>query len=56
MRGYGMTTGEIASYINRQKLYVRHDGKPVTSAQVYATMRRYPAIFIYDRGLFWVQL
>ncbi len=33
--GRGMRTEQIADMINRQRLYVRKDGNPVTSAQVY---------------------
>lgn len=33
--GRGMRTEQIADMINRQRLFVRKDGNPVTSAQIY---------------------
>ena len=35
------------SYIVR---FIRKDGKPVTSAQVYAVICRYPSIFTKEAG------
>ena len=43
--GHGKTTDQIAAAINRNAWHVRKDGKPVTSAQVYACICRYPSIF-----------
>lgn len=40
-----MTTDQIADVINRQRLHIRRDGKPVTSSQVYAVISKYPSIF-----------
>ena len=40
--GYGMKTERIAEEINSRRLHVRRDGNPVTSAQVYAVICRYP--------------
>ena len=37
-----MRTEQIAEMINRQRLHIRKDGKPVTSKQVYAVVCRYP--------------
>ena len=37
-RNGGLKTEQIAEIINRRKLYVRKDGQPVTSAQVYAVV------------------
>lgn len=48
--GYGMRTERIAEIINERKLHVRKDGKPVTSAQVYAVVCRYPDMFVKDEG------
>lgn len=48
--GYGMKTGRIADEINRQKLHVRKDGKPVTPEQVYAVVCRYPDTFCKAEG------
>jgi len=54
--GHGKTTNQIADVINRNGWHIRRDGKPVTSAQVYAVIKRYPAIFIKDGGLIRVML
>ena len=49
-RNGGMTTEQIAGAINRQKLHLRKDGKPVTSAQVYAVICRFPEMFAKEAG------
>ena len=49
-RNGGMTTSQIADAINRERLYVRHDGLPVTSSQVYAVACRFPGMFIKEAG------
>ena len=49
-RNGGMRTEQIADVINARKLHVRRDGKPVTSAQVYAVVMRYPDTFVKSEG------
>ena len=49
-RNGGMTTEQIADAINRKRLHIRKDGKPVTSAQVYAVICRYPSMFTKECG------
>ena len=49
-RNGGMRTEQIAEVINRKKLHVRRDGQPVTSAQVYAVVMRYPDTFVKAEG------
>ena len=49
-RNGGMTTDQIADAINRQRLHIRKDGKPVTSAQVYAVICRFPEMFTKEAG------
>ena len=49
-RNGGMTTDQIADAINRQKVHIRKDGKPVTSAQVYAVICRFPEMFTKEAG------
>ena len=44
--GHGKTTDQIADAINRNGWHIRKDGKPVTSAQVYAVICRYPSILL----------
>ena len=46
----GMQTEQIAEIINRQRLYIRKDGQPVTSNQVYAVICRYPDTFTKAEG------
>ena len=49
-RNGGMTTDQIADAINRRRLHIRKDGKPVTSAQVYAVICRVPEMFTKEAG------
>lgn len=49
-RNGGMTTDQIAEAINRQRLYLRKDGQPVTGKQVYATICRFPEMFTIEAG------
>ena len=49
-RNGGMRTEQIADMINSRRLYVRADGKPVTSQQVYAVVMRYPDTFVKAEG------
>ena len=43
-RNGGLRTEQIAEIINKRRLHVRKDGQPVTSAQVYAVVMRYPFV------------
>ena len=54
--GHGKTTDQIAAAINRHGWHIRKDGKPVTSAQVYAVICRYPSIFTKEEGRIRVML
>lgn len=49
--GRGMTTDQLAQKINEERLHVRVDGNPVTSAQVYAAVCRNRTIFIKEGGI-----
>ena len=49
--GRGMTTSRLAEEITSRNLYVRADGCPVSSAQVYTAVCRNPAIFVKDGGI-----
>ena len=49
-RGGGLRTEQIAEIINSRRLHIRKDGKPVTSAQVYAVVMRYPTLSSRRRG------
>ena len=46
----GMTTDQIANSINRERLHIRKDGKPVTSNQVYAVICHHPDTFTKEAG------
>ena len=46
----GLRTEQISDIINRRRLYVRKDGQPVTSAQVYAVAMRHPDTFVKAEG------
>ncbi len=49
-RNGGMRTEQIAEVINSRRLHVRKDGLPVTSAQVYAVVCRFPDTFVKAEG------
>ena len=49
-RGGGLRTERIAEIINSSGLHIRKDGNPVTSAQVYAVVMRYPDTFVKAEG------
>ena len=46
----GSRTEQIAPLVNSYHSPVRKHGQPVTSAQVYATIMRYPAQFCKAEG------
>lgn len=49
--GRGMTIEQLAKQITEQNLYVRTDGRPVSSAQVYASVCRNPGTFVKEGGI-----
>ncbi len=49
-RNGGMRTEQIAEVINRKRLHIRKDGQPVSPAQVYAVVMRYPDTFVKAEG------
>ena len=49
-RNGGLRTEQIADIINRRKLHVRKDGRPVTSTQVYAVAMQHPDTFVKAEG------
>ena len=49
-RGGRLRTDQIAEIISNRRLHIRKDGKPVTSAQVYAVVMRYPDTFVKAEG------
>ncbi len=46
----GMTIDQLAAEINRSRLVVLKDGKPVTSAYVYRTVMQHPETFCKAEG------
>lgn len=49
--GCGMTADRLVYEINRRKLHVRRDGKPVNVSQVWAMFFRFPEVFCRDGRL-----
>ncbi len=49
-RNGGLKTDQIADIINRESLFVCKDGRPVSSAFVYRTIKLYPETFILTEG------
>lgn len=49
-RGVGLKTDQIADIINRERLFVCRDGRPVSSAFVYRTVMTYPDTFVVAQG------
>lgn len=49
--GRGFTTDQLAQKINEERLHVRADGNPVTSAQIYAVVCRNRTIFCKEGGI-----
>lgn len=47
----GLTTEALAYLINQSGLFIRRDGKPVTSLQIHWVVKRYPEVFDIDGGL-----
>ena len=46
-----LTTAEIASAINRNKLYGKKDGTPVEPSQISARVNKYPGLFVKDESV-----
>ena len=49
-RNGGLKTDQIADAINRERLFVCKDGRPVTSAFVYRTVKKFPDTFVVTQG------
>ena len=49
-RNGGLKTDQIADIINRERLFVCKDGRPVSSAFVYRTVMTYPDTFVVTQG------
>ena len=49
--GRGLSIPQVAYLINREKLYIRKDGGPVTEEQVWACYFRNRHTFIWEGGI-----
>ena len=45
-RNGGLKTDQIEEVINRERLFVCKDGRPVSSAFVYRTIKMFPDTFV----------
>ena len=49
-RNGGLKTDQIADIINRERLFVCKDGRPVSSAFVFRTVKMFPDTFVVTQG------
>ena len=49
-RNGGLKTDQIADIINKERLYICKDGRPVSTAFVYRTVMTYPDTFTVTQG------
>lgn len=49
-RNGGLKTDQIEEVINRERLFVCKDGRPVSSALVYRTIKMFPDTFVVTQG------
>lgn len=49
-RNGGLKTDQIEEVINRERLFVCKDGRPVSSAFVYKTIKMFPDTFVVTQG------
>ena len=49
-RNGGLKTDQIEEVINRERLSVCKDGRPVSSAFVYRTIKMFPDTFVVTQG------
>lgn len=49
-RNGGLKTDQIEEVINRKRLFVCKDGRPVSSAFVYRTIKMFPDTFVVTQG------
>lgn len=55
-RNGGLKTDQIADIINRERLYVCKDGRPVPTAFVYRTVMTYPDTFTVTQGRVFIMI
>ena len=49
-RNGGLKTDQIAEIINRERLFVCKEGRPVSSAFVFRTVKMFPDTFVVTQG------
>lgn len=49
-RNGGLKTDQIEEVINRERIFVCKDGRPVSSAFVYRTIKMFPDTFVVTQG------
>lgn len=49
-RNGGLKSDQIADIINKERLFVCKDGRPVSSAYVYRTVMMHPDTFVVAEG------
>ena len=49
-RNGGLKTDQIEEVINRERLFVCKDGRPVSSVFVYRTIKMFPDTFVVTQG------
>lgn len=49
-RNGGLKTDQIEEVINRERQFVCKDGRPVSSAFVYRTIKMFPDTFVVTQG------
>lgn len=49
-RNGGLKIDQIEEVINRERLFVCKDGRPVSSAFVYRTIKMFPDTFVVTQG------
>ena len=47
----GLSVPQLAYLINRERLHLRRDGKPVTEQQIWACYFRNRSIFVWEGGI-----
>ncbi len=55
-RNGGMKAEQLCERINRERLHVRRDGKPVPTSQIWAVVHAFPETFVYTAGRIYLMI
>ncbi len=55
-RDGGMKAEQLCERINRERLHVRRDGKPVLTSQIWAVVHAFPETFDYTAGRIYLMI